>query len=125
MSKQIIYTSTDGATIIELHGAASPQVLRIMVDRKRIARAIICDLAEPGCYVSHLYVAPAHRRQRWGWYLMQWLVELARRAKCSGISLHVAAQNQAAQSLYHLSGFFIACTTTDKEDPHYLMARAL
>ncbi|RYG60914.1 MAG: GNAT family N-acetyltransferase [Alphaproteobacteria bacterium] len=51
-----------------------------------------------------LYVPPAHRRHGYARTLMKALLDAARKAACTGLTLEVAASNEAAIKLYSVCG---------------------
>jgi len=62
-------------------------------------------LLEGELYINNLNVAPQHRRQRLGHWILRFLLDTARHGGCSSAVLEVRPSNKAALRLYHAHEF--------------------
>jgi ribosomal-protein-alanine N-acetyltransferase len=62
-------------------------------------------LLEGELYINNLNVAPEHRRQRLGDWILRYLLDSGRHGGCSSAVLEVRPSNAAALRLYHAHEF--------------------
>jgi ribosomal protein S18 acetylase RimI-like enzyme len=107
---QGLSSEVQGALVAGLR--AHPQrLIRLALYGGSVVGAAVCFLgfstfsAQPRLNVHDLCVLPAHRGQGVGRRLMEAVLEAARRAGCSGVTLEVRSDNAVAQRLYRSLGF--------------------
>lgn len=93
----------------------------IKLNNVRVGLIKLLDIKELGGYISYLFVYPKYQNQGIG---SQALRDTLAEFSGEGVSLYVKADNQSAIRFYKRHGFFICCTTNNK-NKHYLMAKQL
>lgn len=87
------------------------RLLRLALHGREVVGVAVCFLgfstfsAKPRLNVHDLCVLAAHRAQGVGRALLESVLEGARAAGCSGVTLEVRTDNEVAQRLYHSLGF--------------------
>lgn len=101
-------------------------VISLKVNNRWVGEVWLCDLNEPGGYISRLRVEPKFQNKGYGTRLLYMAIQKFQNMGCEAVSLHCLVTNVDALRFYRRSGFFIAVSTeNDDKDKHYFMAKQL